>query len=145
MKYDLNESTSTLIKKCSQLYTRLANKYLKELGIPHAYSLFLLQLWEEDGQTQAMLHKKIGIEQPTAVRTLDRMERDNFIKRVKGPDSRRETQICLTQKAKALKEEAMVAAVTINKLALESFTAADKKQFNHYLREAITSLDKHLK
>ena len=68
--YDLNESTSTLIKKACQLYIRLANKYSSEIGIPHAYSLFLIHLWQEDGQTQAILHKKIGIEQPTFIKNL---------------------------------------------------------------------------
>ncbi len=33
------------------------------------------------GKNQAEFHKQIGIEQPTAVRTLDRMERDGLIAR----------------------------------------------------------------
>ncbi|RDI48647.1 MarR family winged helix-turn-helix transcriptional regulator [Aquicella lusitana] len=144
VKYDLGESTSTLIKKASQLYIRLANKYLKDLGIPHAYSLFLLQLWQEDGQTQAVLHKKIGIEQPTAVRTLDRMERDLFIKRVRHSDDRREIRIFLTKKAKDLQVKAIECAKTINSLALEGFSATEKKALNKLLRNTITNLEKHL-
>lgn len=144
MTYDLNESTSTLIKKASQLYIRLANVYLKQLDIPHAYSLFLLQLWQEDGQTQAVLHKKIGIKQPTAVRTLDRMERDKFIKRVRSKDDKRESRIFLTNYAKSLHNQAIESAKKINKLALETFTAKDKKLFNRLLRETITNLENHL-
>ena len=144
VKYDLNESTSTLIKKASQLYIRLANTYLKEIEVPHAYSLFLLQLWQEDGQTQSMLHKKIGIEQPTAVRTLDRMERDKFIKRIRNKEDRREIRIFLTSKAKGLYHRAIGYAETINKLALEGFGPADKKTLNKLLRATITNLEKQL-
>lgn len=145
MKYDLNESTSTLIKKASQLYIRLANKYLKQLDIPHAYSLFLLQLWQEDGQTQAVLHKKIGIEQPTAVRTLDRMERDKFIKRIRSEEDRRVIKIFLTKKAKDLHQKAIEYAKIINDVALEGFTPTQRKMLNKLLRETITNLDKQLK
>lgn len=142
MKYDLNESTSTLIKKASQLYIRFANKYLATLAIPHAYSLFLLQLWQEDGQTQAVLHKKIGIEQPTAVRTLDRMERDKFIKRVRSSDDRRAVRIFLTQKAKDLYPKSIAFAKIINDLALEGLSANDKKKFNELLRLTIANIEK---
>lgn len=144
MNYNLNESTSTLIKKASQLYIRLANRYLKSLAIPHAYSLFLLQLWQEDGQTQAMLHKKIGIEQPTAVRTLDRMERDRFIKRVRCKEDRRISYIYLTDYATSLHENAIETAKKINTLALQSFTSSEKKLFNHFLKKTIDNLELHL-
>ena len=144
MVYDLSESTSTLIKKTSQLYIRLANLYLKELNIPHAYSLFLLQLWQEDGQTQASLHKKIGIEQPTAVRTLDRMERDNFIKRVRNEKDKRESRIYLTPHAKSLHKQAIASAKKINELALKSFSPQEKKLFNQFLRDTISNLEHHL-
>ena len=79
MKYNLDESTSTLIKKASHLYVRLSNQYLKKHDVPHAYTPFLLQLWELDGQTQAVLIKKRH-EQPTAVNARP-YERDQFITR----------------------------------------------------------------
>lgn len=144
MTYNLNESTSTLVKKASQLYIRLANKYLKKLNIPHAYSMFLIQLWEQDGQTQAALHKKIGIEQPTAVRTLDRMERDKFITRERNSEDRREIRIYLTKKSKDLYEQAIESAKIINTLALEGFTQIEKKQFNQFLRLLIDNIDSQL-
>lgn len=144
VKYNLNESTSTLIKKASQLYIRLANRYLQKLKIPHAYSLFLLQLWQEDGQTQAMLHKKIGIEQPTAVRTLDRMERDKFITRERSSHDRREIRIFLTKKSKDLYEQAIESAKIINSIALDGLTPSDKKKFNELLRATIANIEKQL-
>jgi len=144
VKYNITESTSTLIKKASHLYIRLANQYLKEHGVPHAYTPFLLQLWQHDGQTQAMLYKAIGIEQPTAVRTLDRMERDKFIKRARSASDRREVDIFLTKKSIDMQDELLVCARKINELALESFSAEEKKLFNQLLRSTIENLEKHL-
>lgn len=144
MKYDLKESTSSLIKKASHLYVRLANQHLKAHGIPHAYTPFLLQLWEIDGQTQAMLHKKIGIEQPTAVRTLDRMERDDFIMRERCTEDRRIIKIYLTKKSKRLKDDLLPIGKIINDIAMKGFTPEDRKLFNHYLRTAIENIEKSL-
>jgi len=141
MKYNLEESTSTLVKKTSHLYIRLANRYLKKYGVPHAYTPFLLQLWEQDGQTQAVLHKKIGIEQPTAVRTLDRMERDEFIKRERSDTDRRETKIFLTQKSIDLHEKMLVLAGELNDLALRGLTPEDRKIFNKLLRATIKNIE----
>ena len=141
MKYNLEESTSTLVKKTSHLYIRLANRHLKKYGVPHAYTPFLLQLWEQDGQTQAVLHKKIGIEQPTAVRTLDRMERDDFIKRERSDTDRRETKIFLTQKSIDLHEKMLVLAGELNDLALRGLTAEDRKIFNKLLRTTIKNIE----
>lgn len=144
MKYDLKESTSSLIKKAALLYVRLANQHLKKHGIPHAYTPFLLRLWETDGQTQAMLHKQIGIEQPTAVRTLDRMERDDFITRTRCTEDRRIIKIYLTKKSIRLKDDLLPIGKTINDIALKNFTAADRKTFNEYLRNAIENIEMSL-
>lgn len=144
MEYNLDESTSTLIKKSSHLYIRLANKYLKEIGVPHAYTLFLLQLWQEDGQTQAVLHKKIGIEQPTAVRTLDRMERDCFIKRIKSEEDRRIVKIYLTKKAQELQTTVIEYAKKINDLALDGLCQHQRKELNKFLHVTINNLNKYL-
>ena len=144
MSYDLSESTSTLLKKANQLFVRLANIHLKELKIPHAYTLFLMQLWDQDGQTQTVLHRKIGIEQPTAVRTLDRMERDKFIKRVRSEEDRRVIKIYLTTYAKNLQKDALKCAKDINDLMLHDFTKADRKNLNQYLHKIINTMETNL-
>lgn len=144
MKYNVDESTSTLIKKASQLYIRFANLHLKEFKVPHAYTPFLLQLWTEDGQTQAVLHKKIGIEQPTAVRTLDRMERDQFIKRERCPKDRRIIKIHLTKKSKDLHGSLTRLAKSLNNLALEGLNGEERKTLNRLLRATILNLEKNL-
>lgn len=144
MKYDLKESTSSLIKKAALLYVRLANQHLKVHGIPHAYTPFLLRLWETDGQTQAMLHKQIGIEQPTAVRTLDRMERDDFIIRKRCEEDRRIIKIHLTKKSILLKNDLLPIGKIINDIALKNFTVDDRKIFNQYLRNAIENIETSL-
>jgi len=144
MKYNLEQSTSTLIKTASHLYIRLANKYLKEQGIAHAYTPFLMQLWYEDGQTQGSLHKKIGIEQPTAVRTLDRMERDGLIARVRSETDRREIKIVLTDKARKIQGDIIDCAKKINSIGTQNFTKDEKFILNRLLKKIIDNIENHL-
>lgn len=144
MNYDLGQSTSTLIKTASHIFVRLANKYLKKLGIAHAYTPFLMQLWLEDGQTQASLHKKIGVEQPTAVRTLDRMERDRLINRVRSESDRREVRIYLTPKARKLERGITACAKKINAIGTKNFSKSEKQLFNKFLQKLILNLEENL-
>lgn len=141
MRYNLNESTSTLVKKLSHLFVRAANAELKDSGIAHAYTPFLMHLWKQDGLMQRDLYKQIGIEQPTAVRTLDRMERDGFIQRKPSPTDRRATLIYLTAKGRESEEQVINAAKHINKLASHGLNSEDKKYFNNLLRTMISNLE----
>ncbi|GAB4393651.1 MAG: MarR family transcriptional regulator [Gammaproteobacteria bacterium] len=119
---------------------RVANKLLKQHGLPHGYTPFLMALWEQDGQTQVALRKKIGIEQPTAVRTLDRMERDGLITRKNDPTDRRAVNICLTKAATQLQTEIMACSTVLNKKALKQFSANEKKQLQQLLTKLICNL-----
>lgn len=144
MKYDPNQSTSGLTKKAGNLFIRLSNQYLKKSGIAHAYTPFLAQLWNEDGQTQAMLHRKVGIEQPTAVRTLDRMERDQLIERRRSDSDRREVRIFLTPKAQALKINVISCAQKINAVGTRGLSEKEQQTLHQLLKKVIENLESGL-
>lgn len=117
---------STLLKKTNRLMLKKANELLKPHGLTHAYTYFLMELYEQDGLTQSEIHKKIGIEQPTAVRTLDRMERDGFIVREPSQTDRRAVCIKLTDKAKGYKAIIYDCAKQLNDTALHGITKPER-------------------
>ena len=119
-------NTSTLIKRANRLFLKKANMLLKPYGITHAYTFFLMELYQENGLTQSALCKRIGIEQPTAVRTLDRMERDGLIKRIQSPTDRRATLIQLTNKGLTYKKPILACAKDLNHLALIDFSKEEE-------------------
>ena len=114
-----------------------ANELLKPHGIAHAYTYFLMELYQEDGLTQAQIHKRVGIEQPTAVRTLDRMERDGFIARSQSPLDRRAMLIKLTDKGKQCKEIIENCAGQLNKIGLKGFKAKEITELNKLIERII--------
>ncbi|CAM2907760.1 MarR family winged helix-turn-helix transcriptional regulator [Legionella worsleiensis] len=134
-------NTSTLLKKANRLLIKKANELLKHHGITHAYTYFLMELYQQDGLTQSEMHKRIGIEQPTAVRTLDRMERDGFILREQSPTDRRALFIKLTDKGKQYKETIQSCAKELNDLALTGFTDNEMKLLNQLINRLNSNLD----
>lgn len=123
-------NASTLLKKANRLLIKKANELLKPHGITHAYTYFLMELYQQDGLTQSEMHKRIGIEQPTAVRTLDRMERDGLIVREPSPTDRRALFIQLTDKGKQYKETILACAKELNGFALSGFTDNERALLN---------------
>lgn len=144
MTYSPQKSISALIKKAGCLFVRLTNQYLKECDVPQSYCGFLVHLWQEDGQTQATLHRKIGIEQPTAVRTLDCMERDKLIKKVRSKSDRREIKIYLTEKGKELQPAVISCAIKMNKKATQGISEQEKQTLCLLLETIIENLEKNI-
>lgn len=127
--------TSTLIKKSSRLLIKKANELLKPHGLTDAYTYFLMALYQQDGLTQSEMHKQIGIEQPTAVRTLDRMERDGLITRIRSLTDRRAIEIRLTEKGQVYQKIIEQCADELNQLALKGFKDEEKSAIKHLLKK----------
>lgn len=135
--------TSTLIKKAARLIEKKANIILKPHDITHGYTYFLMELFKRDGQTQTELQNAVGgIEHPTVVRTLDRMQRDGLIERRPSSTDRRAFLIYLTDKGRATKKDVLDSAQALNQTLLINFSKEEQAQFQSYLQRLIDNLDK---
>ena len=134
--------TSTLIKKAARLIEKKANVILKPYDITHGYTYFLMELFKRDGQTQTELQQAVGgIEHPTVVRTLDRMQRDGLIERRSSATDRRAFLIYLTDKGRATEKNVLDSAKTLNEMMLSTFSKEEQTQFQSYLRQLIGNLE----
>ena len=91
MTFNLNEHTGVLIKKAARLFERVSNMNLDSLVVTYSQTIFLVRLWERDGQTQMELTKSAGLKQPTVVGILDKMERDGLLTPVKNHENQKNT------------------------------------------------------
>lgn len=134
--------TSTLIKKAARILEKKANLLLKPHNITHGYTYFLMELFKKDGQTQVELQRAIGgIENPTIVRTLDRMQRDGLIERKQSSTDRRAFLIYLTEKGKAAEKNVLESAKKLNQMMLGSFSEEEQIQFQSYLLRLIENIE----
>ena len=99
----IEESTAHLVSLASRLFTRALQERLGRYGVSVAQWSMLLLLWEEESLTQKELSRRQQIEEPTAARTLQRMERDGLIRREQDRDDNRRRRVVLTEtRARAL-------------------------------------------
>lgn len=140
MSFKLDEHTGVLIKKAARLFERVANMNLDELGVTYAQTIFLVRLWEKDGQTQQELTKSAGLKQPTVVRILNRMERDKLIKRVKSKSDKRSYHFYLTEKAKKACMKLEGQGSMMQSIATKTLDKNIVKQFNELLATVINNL-----
>jgi DNA-binding MarR family transcriptional regulator len=113
---------------------------LESLGVTYSQTIFLVRLWERDGQTQMELTKSAGLKQPTVVGILDKMERDGLLIRARSTEDKRCTHFYLTEKAKTACRELEKQGEFMQNLATERLGQADVDSLNHNLIAVIENL-----
>lgn len=97
---------------CFRLYTaaRLVTQaywpYLEPLGITYPQYLVLMVLWEKDRQPVNDIAKRLMLETNTITPLLQRMERQGIVARQRGKIDTRQRIVSLTEKGKALEQQA---------------------------------------
>lgn len=103
---DLHEQLGRTIGDVARAWRNKVNERLRPLGLSEAKWTTLLYLSRcEGGLIQIELAKRIGIEGPTLVRLLDRLEADGWVKRKLSKTDRRSKVIVLGRKAQPVLKE----------------------------------------
>ena len=144
MTFILEEHTGVLIKKAARLFERVSNMNLDELGVTYAQTIFLVRLWEKDGQNQMELTLSAGLKQPTVVGILNKMERDGLVTRVRNEKDKRIYNFYLTAKAKAACEKLEVHGENMKDIATGSMDKAIVSQLNKNLLQVIVNLQQFI-
>lgn len=90
----------------SRLLIREYQPFLDELGITYPQYLVLLVLWENDNIPVNDIAGKLILNTNTITPLLKRMESAGIIKRVRSAEDERKVIVSLTDKGKAMREEA---------------------------------------
>ncbi len=97
-----------------------------------------------DGQTQRELSRQAAIDEASMVRSLDSMERDGLVRRVRNKQDRRQINIFLTEKGRALRDQLLPCALAENAVATTGFTESERHQAPALLQRMIASLEEAL-
>jgi MarR family transcriptional regulator, organic hydroperoxide resistance regulator len=108
---------------------RISRNQLRDLIAPHGVTTsiwyYLWALYEEDGISQKELARRVKNIGPTVVAALNLMERDGFVERRRCPRDRRNVNIFLTPKAKALRGAMAFQASAVNERSLRLLSDAE--------------------
>ena len=92
----------TAARLIQQAYTPMLN----QLGITYPQYLVLMVLWEQDPQPVNDIAHRLVLETNTVTPLLQRMEKQGIVVRQRGKEDKRQQIVSLTEKGKAMEEEA---------------------------------------
>lgn len=109
MKYEqlkLDNQICFPLYAASRLVIREYQPMLDKLGITHPQYLVLLVLWEQNGQPVNDIAKKLILNTNTITPLLKRLETQGIVTRERSKEDERKVIVLLTEKGKALQDEA---------------------------------------
>jgi DNA-binding MarR family transcriptional regulator len=132
---------TTLINLAARLTGKAARIRMGALGAWPGQIPLLLWLLEEDGLIQKDLVERSNMEQSTVAEHLDRMERDGFVRRVRGKTDMRTYRFYLTNKARLASRELIRSLESGARTFTKGIAANDLDTFTRVIRQIIANLD----
>lgn len=125
--------TNVEAKKLSDAFN---NRLLKR-GITRVQWITMYYLNKYESLTQIELCEKLNVKPSSVVRLIDRMERDELIKRLKNPDDRRSYNITLSEKGNMFWNEVESEGEDMSKLFMKDINKDDLEVFKTVLLKMV--------
>ncbi|MBR1524125.1 MAG: MarR family transcriptional regulator [Lachnospiraceae bacterium] len=90
---------------CSRKIVNSYTPYLKPLGLTYTQYIVFMVLWEEEKITVGELGRRLHLDTGTLTPLLKTLEKNGYVTRERSKEDERVTQISITPKGDALKEE----------------------------------------
>ncbi|MEO9306902.1 MAG: MarR family winged helix-turn-helix transcriptional regulator [Nitrososphaera sp.] len=131
-------ATSKVIQKAYDV--ELRNK----AGITITQAKIIFALYAQSGSTLRELADKIGVESPTLVPVIDKMEEDGYVKRKPDSKDRRIKRIFTTPKADRLWDSMMDCASQVRKVSTTSLSEQEVQSAIRTIRKISKNLSEYL-
>lgn len=132
-EYDFENSVGCWLHLASLDYQRAINEELEPQGITYRQCQVLGCVALEGPLSQADLAERMGIEPPTLVGILDRMERDGWILREACAEDRRRKIVHATKAAEPIWSRIIASAKRVRNRATRGLTAKQLTQLKDLL------------
>ena len=133
-----------LITKIKQLHSRALAQCISDKGID-AFSgeqgKILFVLWQKDKITQKELATEIGLAKNTITVMLEKMEKNNLIRRITDEKDKRKSLVILTDYAKSLKKSFDEISDEMLKKVYKGFSEEEIDKYEEYLHRIIRNLE----
>ncbi|MFG3016844.1 MarR family winged helix-turn-helix transcriptional regulator [Streptomyces cinerochromogenes] len=96
---------SHAIFRVARLHRMLAGQLLREVGLHPAQELVMMQLWDRGRMRQTDLARHVGADAATMTRTIQRLEKAGFVRRVPSTSDKRSVLVEPTAASQALRQQ----------------------------------------
>jgi MarR family transcriptional regulator for hemolysin len=127
-KFDYENSFGFVVYSASKVFQKAFDLELRNrAGITITQSKVIFSLYLHSGLTQRELADKIGVESPTLVPIIDKMEEDGYVERRSDPNDRRIKRIYTTSKTDSLWDSVMECATHLRKISIKDVSEQEIK------------------
>jgi MarR family transcriptional regulator, transcriptional regulator for hemolysin len=140
LQFDFENSLGYWICSTAHAFRRSLNAELEKQGITFRQWEVLAWIALEGELSQVELADRLGIEAPTLVGILDRMERDGWLDRYSCPTDRRKKRIRATDKAETVWAKMVDCAHKVRSEARDGLSETELKQLKSTCERIRTNL-----
>ena len=144
-KFDYENSMGFVVYSASKTFQKAFDLELRnKTGITMTQSKVIFALYLHSGLTQRELADKIGIESPTLVPIIDKMEEDGYVERKLDSQDRRVKRIYTTSKTDLLWDPIMECATQIKKVSTKEISEQDIKSTLGIIKKITENLSTYI-
>lgn len=119
-KYDFQESVGFIVNKTAKAFVKALDSELREkVGVTAGQWKVMVMLVDEDGLAQKEIAERLGLEGPTLIPIIDKMEKDDLVVRKVDTSDRRNNRIYRTERANKLWDGMVKSALKIREISLK--------------------------
>src|ERR1700749_1443707 len=138
--YDPTNSFGYLLRISFRSFSRAIERRTLKHGISSGQWRFLRVLWMEDELTQKELSRRVGMREPTTVTAVKSLARAGLVTQRKSEEDKRRIHICLTPRARKLRDKLLPYVVEVNHLGLKGVTPAQAALVRQVLLKIVENL-----
>ncbi len=135
LEYDFKESIGYSVAMANRALRKALDAELSHYGITFSQWQVLASLALEGETSQVKLAELIGVEGPTMVRILDRMEQKGWIKRKASSCDRRQKLISSTKKVESVWKKMAECAHGVRNRAVKGISSKDVANLQRLLKK----------
>jgi MarR family transcriptional regulator, transcriptional regulator for hemolysin len=125
-EYDFENSIGFIVNRTARSFVKALDLELHEkVGVTIGQWKVIVMLVKQNGLTQKETADKLGLEGPTLIPIIDKMEKEGLVIRKVDPSDRRNNRIYRTEKADALWDRMMECTSKIRQVALKDISEED--------------------
>ncbi|SFD96782.1 DNA-binding transcriptional regulator, MarR family [Paenibacillus catalpae] len=119
----------------------LAGQMLRDIGLFPGQEIMLLQLWDNDGQSQQSLGRTIGVDHSTVAKSVKRLEESGLVTRTRSPEDGRVTLVWLTEAGRNLEAKVNIIWKELEQITVNGLTESERKQIESLAYRISSSID----
>jgi DNA-binding MarR family transcriptional regulator len=141
--FDLSKCIGFVTSTATKTVTKDFNRRMEKCGSTRIQWIALYFLLKADkAMSQKELAALMNIEDPSLARLIDRMERDQLLRRVENPKDKRIKILELTEVGRVKAEDLMPYGQEFSDLLLEDITDEEVEIFQKVLKKMVRNIEK---